>query len=743
MKKFFKIAAIIITLIPCSPVLAGEPQEDGEQNAGDEYAMEEVVVSGEKIVIPTKQTDDTVYTGAEVTKEGIKARGQGACVSVYNAVDILPGVVAESTDPYGLAAEQSQIRTRGVRGYLGSMTVEGVPNYGGNPMGPRDYIYDMENMDGIAVYKGAVPGDLGIGVGARGGAIELRPRWPEEEFGVDLSQSFAENKYTRSFVRMDSGELPGVNTALAGSYSFSQTDKWKGPGEIGPRNNASFMLSQPLGDQDVIKLWYNYNYLKQDLYRPLTYDEVEDLHGNYNLDYNDELTGTKADDLYYYEYNRGKYANQDVMAVVPISFSDSFRLTFKPYYSEEDSEISQGVASMGGSVQVRTREIERYGVISQLDWKLQSMTIGLGYFFESSDMEIANQFYDPVTLAFKGYGMYMENESPGLVNSPYIKLAGGHDKLDWQAGLKYFHYRDPESQGYISPPPDYVLVKADDLVREEKVYEAYLPTLGVSYHLSDSAEVYASYGRNHIRPYAYMPLINLYNQNRTTFQNAGITLDELFDNYDMEISDSYEVGARFHDERMDLSGSLFYATHDNLITPVYDPRVDLTYNQFVGEAAGYGVELVTNFYPIDNLTIFVNPAYTSLTYDEDISYQGQTLEVKGSQVVDTPEWTVKGGAIVSHDGFEFVSRLRYIGDRYADVEHEEKIDGYFVTDLKLGYTAKNYTTLDALTLSVEVNNVFNEEYVSNINSSDTTMAGASSFQVGAPRTVLFNVSAEF
>ena len=53
---------------------------------------------------------------------------------------------------------------------MGAMTVAGVPNYGGNPMGPREYLYDMENFENIAVYKGAVPADLGTGVGARGGA---------------------------------------------------------------------------------------------------------------------------------------------------------------------------------------------------------------------------------------------------------------------------------------------------------------------------------------------------------------------------------------------------------------------------------------------------------------------------------------------------------------------------------------------------------------------------------------------
>ena len=100
--------------------------------------LEEIVVTGEPIVTPTKQTSDSVYTGKEVTRKGIEIQGNKANVSVYNSVDALSGINVESADPFGLAAEQRAVRVRGVRGFLGAMTVEGVPNWGGNPMGPRE-----------------------------------------------------------------------------------------------------------------------------------------------------------------------------------------------------------------------------------------------------------------------------------------------------------------------------------------------------------------------------------------------------------------------------------------------------------------------------------------------------------------------------------------------------------------------------------------------------------------------------
>jgi hypothetical protein len=43
--------------------------------AEEAVKLDDIVVSGKKLVKPTKQTNETVYTGSEVTKEGIEARG--------------------------------------------------------------------------------------------------------------------------------------------------------------------------------------------------------------------------------------------------------------------------------------------------------------------------------------------------------------------------------------------------------------------------------------------------------------------------------------------------------------------------------------------------------------------------------------------------------------------------------------------------------------------------------------------
>jgi iron complex outermembrane receptor protein len=358
-------------------------------------------------------------------------------------------------------------------------------------------------------------------------------------------------------------------------------------------------------------------------------------------------------------------------------------------------------------------------------------------------MIIRQQNYDPITFAFKGYGMYMKSDDKGVAHSPFLKLAGSIGQFDWQAGLKYFHYTDPSSQGYVASAPDYTLKAASDLFREEKTYDEILPTLGVAYRLTDTVELNASYGRNQIRPYAYVPLVNIYNQNRAAFQAAGVTLDDMFSGYDMEISDNFEVGARFRYNRFEVVPTLFYSRHQNLLTTVYDPRVNLSYNQNVGDATGYGIEIESNFLINDHLNFFLNPSYTALTYDDDLTFQGAVRDTKDKQVLDTPEWTVKTGLIYTWKDFEIIPMIRYMSSRYGDAEHNEKVDDYVMADLKMGYTFNHFSFVDKLRLSLELTNLFDKEYVSVINAMDDSRAGNTSYYVGAPFTAMMTVSFDF
>ncbi|ROQ93195.1 TonB-dependent receptor [Desulfosoma caldarium] len=730
-------AALVALVLAAGGALA-------QQSGSEATKVQDIVVQAEKILTPTRQADETVYTGTAITQKGLEAQGPRASTSVYESLRVLPGVQVESPDPYGLAAEQQAIRVRGVRGYLGALTVEGIPNYGGNPIGPRDYIYDMINVESLSVYKGAVPGDIGTGVGSRGGAIWLQPRWPQEDFGVSLGQSLGAHSYTRTVGRVDSGSIEATGTRVSASYSYTEANKWKGAGKIGPRHNVNVMLSQQVGTWLDAKLWFNMNDLEQNLYKALTYQQTRNLSNNYNIDFNTTRAGTAAQDINYYDYNRGEYNNSDVFAVLTVTPWENIHFVLKPYYADEDTEIYQGITSQGGLIQKRDRDIDRKGIIGEVRSTWRSLSGTLGYLYEESDMNISTRNYgiSGDKLVYRGVGVAATTGTT-YIHSPYAKISGTHGSFDWQAGLKYFRFKDSDSEGYTTPPPDYIPTPAPDLNRKARTYDIWLPTLGVGYQLTEDLSVYASYGRNFIRPYAYMPLVSLYSANRQTFQQAGITLNDLFQGYDMEKSDNFDLGFRWNTRWFELAPTFFYSEHKKLLTTVYDPRVNLSYRQNIGRARGYGLDLETNIFLMKNLTVFLNPTLTILEYDKDITFQGQTFDVKGDQVVDTPKVMLQAGLLYQYKDLELIPSLRYSGKRYGDIQHKEEIDSYTVVDFGARYKLKNIFFDNTLELSLDIYNVFNKKYISGINVFDDNRGGAASYYAGSPFTAIVSATLKF
>ncbi|HAA05726.1 MAG TPA: hypothetical protein DCE18_20505 [Syntrophobacteraceae bacterium] len=217
----------------------------------------------------------------------------------------------------------------------------------------------------------------------------------------------------------------------------------------------------------------------------------------------------------------------------------------------------------------------------------------------------------------------------------------------------------------------------------------------------------------------------------------------MFEGYNMEISDNFELGLRFKKGWFEIMPTAFYSKNSNLLTTIYDPRVKLNYQQNIGEATGYGFEVETNIHITDNITFFVNPTYTIMTYDTDLTYQGYTLNTKHKQVVDTPEWLIKSGLILKYAGVELVPMIRFVGDRYGDAEHKEKVDDYFLMDLKVAYTMKDLSYVQTAKISLELQNILNSKYISVINASDDSRSGSTSYYTGAPFTAVIKLSMEF
>lgn len=750
MKTVLKhLAAVMVTLVfSLTPTLAQETT----------VVLDDVVVSGQ-IVAPTREALETVYTGVELTREGLKLGGEKASHSVWEAVSILPGIMFTSPDPYNLASTQSSIRVRGVSGSLGSMSIEGIPIYGGNPIGPRTYILDLDNFDSLAVYKGAVPADLGPGAGTRGGTLQLRPRWASDTMGASFQQSYGSFDYMKSFIRFDSGQLGPAGSKLSLAYSYAKADKWRGEGEVGPRNNVNLTFVQPLGDKLEVKLWGNFNSIKHHQYRSLTWAQAQNLDEFRKFDFTTSLTGNPATDWQYYDFNKNEWTSYDLYAYIDYRLTDTVKFTLKPFYRQEKKEDWAGTGRLLGpsgsrpGVQESGWTTRRWGGMVEASADLQHIRGLVGFQYEESksiDSQASNYWLNPDgSFQFVGWGRYVESQAPSYRYSPYARLSGTAGAFNWQTGLKYLKLKEADNQGYLTQfdsAGNPYLEREPRMDYGSREYDAWLPTAGLSYFITDNAEVYGSYGKTFQQPYRYMPLINMYYALHDKFTKMGMTLEDLFQEYKPEETDNVDIGFRFRSRFLEVNPTVFLSKHKNLNTPITpgweDPDAPgepllfqgrpASYNTFVGKANGYGFEVGTNVILSENLTFFFNPAYTRLEYDGNIVSGGVVFDTDGKQVVDVPEWTLTSGLVARYKGIEAVPIIRYIGKRYGDMLHQEILPSYTVVDLKLGYTLDKINYVKDLTFSVGMYNLFNKTYIA-----------STSYHPGTPFTAVGSVSFRF
>jgi iron complex outermembrane receptor protein len=161
-----------------------------------------------------------------VTKEAIDRHA--ASSNIYQLLDRLPGVNAQSNDGTGLFGGQFS-----VRGFDASeigFTAAGVPlNDSGNyAVFPQEYI-DAENQQEISLTQGAPDLDQPQG-GDVGGAVSIVPQEPTEYRRVRIIQSVGQLDYFKSFIRLDSGKLFDTSLRFFLSYSKAETDVFNGPG---------------------------------------------------------------------------------------------------------------------------------------------------------------------------------------------------------------------------------------------------------------------------------------------------------------------------------------------------------------------------------------------------------------------------------------------------------------------------------------------------------------------------------
>lgn len=241
-----------------------------------------------------------------------------------------------------------------------------------------------------------------------------------------------------------------------------------------------------------------------------------------------------------------------------------------------------------------------------------------------------------------------------------------------------------------------------------------LPTLSLSYYGDDGSHTYLTYSKGY-RPGGY------------DYRPSSATLVP----FEPETSDSYELGyKKSFDKTLMLNASIFY----NSIT---DPRIT-SFTDTLGtvslngdKAQSYGVELDMS-YKRDDLQFYASLGYTKSEYTEFTNKAQQQYE--NNELLEVPNMTAFVGLRYDITSNLYItSSLRYMGEKYYNIENTAKTDAYSVVNLGAGYKYNDWV------IEAYATNLFDKEYVDMMVSTPSNSA----YHFGTPRVVGVRVSREF
>ena len=149
-------------------------------------------------------------------------------VAPLEAINVMPGVVYETADPWGNNEQNESLVVHGFTTQQLGYTMDGVPlgdqQYGNyNGLSPSRAV-TSENVGRVTLSSGA--GALGVASTSNlGGAIETFSRDPSDTRGADLRQTLGSYSTTRTFLRYDTGDW-GDGTAAFVSYLHHDARAW-------------------------------------------------------------------------------------------------------------------------------------------------------------------------------------------------------------------------------------------------------------------------------------------------------------------------------------------------------------------------------------------------------------------------------------------------------------------------------------------------------------------------------------
>ncbi|WP_031241330.1 TonB-dependent receptor [Asaia sp. SF2.1] len=681
-----------------------------------------------------KQTAPRSQSG--VTRDFIAK--QAPTGNISSMIANLPGVVYANQSP--LATAGDNITMRGMNqsqiGYL----FEGAPL--ADPINYEPYtamLVDTENLGSVTVSQGSP--DLNAPTfNAVGGQISATALNPSHKYGGFINLMGGNKSANKEFLRLDTGDIGQTGIRGFVSFSHQSNNNWRGPGGL-KRYHVDAKFVKEWGDGNSISAIFGFNKQEQTPFRSPTAAQWKQW--GEGLTYSDHYT---PGDASYYKLQLSNLNSQDVVVPMHFTLARGLKLSVTPYYVHQFGPAVGGenIPASGGTFgtqvygnlnqpyvtngKIATVAVDpwnqKVGAINtSLDWTSGHNTLSGGYWYSYATHEEHSTF---ATVDFSGkaansYGAYGIRVPGGDLLSGYnlnfmqqinalfiadtLKLL--NDKLTLSAGFRTVMV---SRQGTNDVP-------GADPYKTVRNYFAPLPQIAISYALTSKDQIYIN-GTTSLRaPASVQAYSQIFDPNSVGATSQPGSLKG-------EYGIGEEIGYRHNGTLIHFQVSAFNMnlTNHQVSSTSYIPGTNTLVSMpiNVGGETIRGIQGELGLKPWHHFSPYVSAQYLHATTDNNLPVSatnaaGQSvidyLPTAGKTMVATPHVTASVG-LAYDDNRQFFGNfsLRYISSQYSTFMNDQRMPGYVVSDITLGYRLPHVAHLNGPKIQLNLVNIGNNIY---------------------------------
>lgn len=754
--KYKKTFLAIASLLSLNSAVYAEEEADSSD-------LKTILVSGEIPKVGDVQKETIPESRATLSKNELE-KFAGLESAMSGALSYLPGVHFSGAAGDGIT--EGAISIRGFSGDQIGFTRDGIPINDPLYLTPHtDFFGDPENYESVSVIYGGA-GINAPTLTASGAGVEIRTVAPTAESGLYLKQGFGSNSLHRTFARYNFGEYNGLSAWV--SASRTKGDLWTtGGGEV-ESNRYESNIQYKWGNNNSINAILSVFRMRSNAYfkptlaesRALPYDAG--FQGPINSSYggSNGVSDVSAASSNNGRLQRADFKIQTYALNGIFNLSDHARLKVDPYFVRV-ADGTAPVAALGIPEFILNADVNgdgdlldvkpfaltvyptqyRVGNTARIDFDLSNtnvLQVGLWLDYTHArdqfgatpirgDGKVVSIDGSRILRDVNGNELFVKDQRSKITTQKLWVQDSWNFASNWnlKTGLAWQHTK-LEGENIAGT------LSGNAYTREVDYYR-FLPSLSLDFQLDAQNQFYYNTTSNIRTP----AVASVYEQDATSKQKAETTLNQ-------------EIGWRYSTENLLVKTALFYDQFKNRQV-AYEENSAVTRYFNAGKVNTKGLEFSLDGKLPHNFTYRGSYTYIDAEQQSDYSAGGVVANTKGKQVFNTPENLLTAG--LGYDDGHFYSNLlaRYTGSFYGDLANSEKISGYTVVDLNLGYRfdLKN-AFVKSSTLRLNINNLFDKEHLSGVsggtvsaNPADAGLYSAPTYYRLAPRSIFANLTLEF